>query len=183
MLGSTECFNQAIILIMFLDNILVSLTLQYLFSLWIWDLTVLFLFCFCFPYYFNQILKYFNKCNLFIAICTYLSTTDNPSSISLLLEPFLVYWQLHWEKSAYTFTNKNIQLSINTDKTTFPCTTSKLSVFVVILVRIFLAFSGIRTEYGRDMYLSVFSPIAGKCVKNADQNNSEYGQFLRSAEC
>ena len=29
-------------------------------------------------------------------------------------------------------------------------------------------------------YLSVFSPIAGKCGKNADQNNSEYGHFLRS---
>ena len=29
-------------------------------------------------------------------------------------------------------------------------------------------------------YLSVFSPNAGKCVKNADQNNSEYGHFLRN---
>ena len=29
-------------------------------------------------------------------------------------------------------------------------------------------------------YLSVFSPNAGKCGKNVDQNNSEYGQFLRS---
>ena len=29
-------------------------------------------------------------------------------------------------------------------------------------------------------YLSVFSPNAGKCGKNADQNNSEYGLFLRS---
>ena len=29
-------------------------------------------------------------------------------------------------------------------------------------------------------YLSVFSPNAGKCGKNADQNNSEYGHFLRS---
>ena len=28
--------------------------------------------------------------------------------------------------------------------------------------------------------LSVFSPNAGKCGKNADQNNSEYGRFLRS---
>ena len=27
----------------------------------------------------------------------------------------------------------------------------------------------------RDMYLSVFSPNAGKCRKNADQNKSEYG--------
>ena len=30
------------------------------------------------------------------------------------------------------------------------------------------------------MYLSVFSPNAGKCGKNVDQNNSEYGHFLRS---
>ena len=29
-------------------------------------------------------------------------------------------------------------------------------------------------------YLSVFSPNAGKCGNNADQNNSEYGHFLRS---
>ena len=30
-------------------------------------------------------------------------------------------------------------------------------------------------------YLCVFGPNAGKCGKNADQNNSEYGHFLRSA--
>ena len=29
-------------------------------------------------------------------------------------------------------------------------------------------------------HLSVFSPNAEKCEKNADQNNSEYGHFLRS---
>ena len=29
-------------------------------------------------------------------------------------------------------------------------------------------------------YLSVFSPNAGKCGKNADQNNSEYVHFLCS---
>ena len=29
-------------------------------------------------------------------------------------------------------------------------------------------------------YLFVFSPNTGKSGKNADQNNSEYGQFLRS---
>ena len=34
----------------------------------------------------------------------------------------------------------------------------------------------IRTEYG----LSVFSPNAEKCTKNAGQNNSEYGLFLCS---
>ena len=87
MLGSTEFVNQAIVLIMFLDNVVASLTLLYLFSLWILDLTVLFLFCFCFLYYFNEVLTYFNKCNLFIAICTYLSTIDNPSGISLLFKP------------------------------------------------------------------------------------------------
>ena len=31
-------------------------------------------------------------------------------------------------------------------------------------------------------YLSVFSPNAGKCGTNADQNNSEYGHFLRSTD-
>ena len=29
-------------------------------------------------------------------------------------------------------------------------------------------------------YLSIFCPNAGKYGKNADQNNSEYGHFLRS---
>ena len=32
-------------------------------------------------------------------------------------------------------------------------------------------------------YLSVFSPNVGKSEKNADQNNSEYGLFLRRANC
>ena len=31
-----------------------------------------------------------------------------------------------------------------------------------------------------ERYLSIFSPNAGKCWKNADQNNSEYGLFLRN---
>ena len=30
------------------------------------------------------------------------------------------------------------------------------------------------------MYLSVFSPNAGKCRENDNQNNSEYGHFLFS---
>ena len=29
-------------------------------------------------------------------------------------------------------------------------------------------------------YLSLFSPNAGKCEKNLDQNNSKYEHFLRS---
>ena len=34
---------------------------------------------------------------------------------------------------------------------------------------------------GRDtQYLSLFSPNAGKCGENADQNNSEYEPYLRS---
>ena len=45
----------------------------------------------------------------------------------------------------------------------------------------FPAFSCIRTEYEEIQYLSVFSPNALKCGKIADQNNSEYGHFLRSA--
>ena len=47
----------------------------------------------------------------------------------------------------------------------------------------FLSYSGpyfSRIFPHSDWYLSVFSPNAGKCRKNADQNNSEYGHFLRS---
>ena len=58
-------------------------------------------------------------------------------------------------------------------------TAQKESVFGVILVRIFPAFSRIRTKYGE----SVFSPNVGKCGKNADQNKSELWLFLRSARC
>ena len=40
---------------------------------------------------------------------------------------------------------------------------------------------GLNTERFSDTpYVSVFSPNAGKCGKNADQNNSEDGHFLRS---
>ena len=53
-----------------------------------------------------------------------------------------------------------------------------MSVFGAIMVRIFLTFSRIRTEYGK--HLSVFNLNAGKCEKNTDQNNSEYRHFLRS---
>ena len=57
-----------------------------------------------------------------------------------------------------------------------------MSVFGIILVRIFPAFSQIWTEYGEILYLSLFSPNAGKYGKNADQNNSEYWHFLRSGK-
>ena len=50
---------------------------------------------------------------------------------------------------------------------------SKVSVFGVILVRIFPHLEWIRKD---TPYLSVFNPNAG----NADQNNSEDGHFLRS---
>ena len=50
-----------------------------------------------------------------------------------------------------------------------------MSVFAIILVRIFPAFSRIQTPY-----LSIFTPNAGKCGKNAIQNNYEYRHFLRS---
>ena len=49
----------------------------------------------------------------------------------------------------------------------------KVSVFGIILVRIFSHLDWMRRD---TEYLSVFSPNAG----NTDQNNSEYGFFLRS---
>ena len=48
-----------------------------------------------------------------------------------------------------------------------------MPVFGVILGHVFPAFSRIWTEY-------VFNPNSGKCGKNTDQSNSEYGHFLRS---
>ena len=48
-------------------------------------------------------------------------------------------------------------------------TAQKVPVCGFILVRIFPAFSR-----------NLFSANAGKCGKNADQNNCEYGHFLRS---
>ena len=56
-------------------------------------------------------------------------------------------------------------------------------VFGVILIHIFPAFSPIWTEYGEIWYLSVFSPNAGKCGRNADENNSEYGHFYAVENC
>ena len=55
-----------------------------------------------------------------------------------------------------------------------------MSVFGVILVRIFPAFFRIWTKYGEIRSISVFSPNAGKYGKNADQNNFEYRHFLHS---
>ena len=52
----------------------------------------------------------------------------------------------------------------------------KVSVVGVILVRIFPHLDWIRRD---TEYLSVFSPNAGKGEKNADQNNSKWGHFLR----
>ena len=53
-----------------------------------------------------------------------------------------------------------------------------MSVFGVILVRIFLAFSRIRTSISP--YSVRMQENAGKCGKNAEQKNFEYGHFLRS---
>ena len=58
-------------------------------------------------------------------------------------------------------------------------TTEKVSVFGVILVRIFPSFFRIRIETERYGGQSEFSPNVGKYGKNADQNNSEYGHFIR----
>ena len=52
-----------------------------------------------------------------------------------------------------------------------------MSVFEVILVRIFPAFSRIRTEYGK---IRSISPYSVQMWENGDQNYSEYGHFLRS---
>ena len=52
-----------------------------------------------------------------------------------------------------------------------------MSVLGVILVCIFLHSDWIWRD---NTCLSVFSPNTGKCGKNADENNSEYGQFLRN---
>ena len=52
-----------------------------------------------------------------------------------------------------------------------------MSVFEVILVRIFPAFSRIRTEYGK---IRSISPYSVQMWENGDQNYSEYGPFLRS---
>ena len=41
----------------------------------------------------------------------------------------------------------------------------------------FVAFSHIRTEYGEILYIS---PYSVRMRENMDQNNSEYGHFLRS---
>ena len=62
-----------------------------------------------------------------------------------------------------------------------------MSVFGVLLVRIFTAFSRIRTEYGEILRIQSeygeILRIQSECRKmweNADQRNSEYGHFLRS---
>ena len=53
----------------------------------------------------------------------------------------------------------------------------KESVFGIVLVRIFPDFPA----FGLNTELPVFGPNAGKSGKNAYQNKSEYGLFLRCA--
>ena len=68
----------------------------------------------------------------------------------------------------------------NGDKVTFYHYVKK-SVFGVILVRIFHAFSRIRSEYAEIRSISPYSvPMRENFGKNEDQNNSKYGHFLRS---
>ena len=55
----------------------------------------------------------------------------------------------------------------------FEITTWKGFVYGVILVPI----SRIRTEYGEIIRISLYSV---RMQENSDQNNSEYGRFLRS---
>ena len=58
-------------------------------------------------------------------------------------------------------------------------TAQNVSVFGVILVRIFPTFPHIWTEYGEILRMS---PYSVQMRENADQNNSEYGHFSRSEE-
>ena len=70
-------------------------------------------------------------------------------------------------------------------------TLRKVSVFGVILVRIFTHFpeislQSISRSISRSIspkYLSVFSPNVEKCGKNADHKNSEYGHFFTHCYC
>ena len=57
-----------------------------------------------------------------------------------------------------------------------------MSVFGVILVRLFTKFSRIRIEYREILRISPYSvQVQENAGNNADQNNSEYRYFLRSA--
>ena len=60
------------------------------------------------------------------------------------------------------------------------CIAWKESVFGVILVHIFPTFSRIRTEYGVILRISPHSVRMQENAGNADQNNSEFENFLCS---
>ena len=69
----------------------------------------------------------------------------------------------------YVFMSKVTQKGMKVELTTLRKKSPYLGLFWSAFFPHFPAFG-----------LSVFSPNAGKCRKNADQNNSEYGNFLRS---
>ena len=76
--------------------------------------------------------------------------------------------------SLYPMSYNNITVSSNKNTTNRKkCLYSEL--FWSAFFPHFLAFDWIRRD---TWYLSLFSPNAEKCRKNADQNNSEYGHFL-----
>ena len=80
-----------------------------------------------------------------------------------------------WSKSCYLLYNQEVQLFLM--KSLFLMVRIKNCKYhCVKSVRIW-SYSGPHST----PYLSVFSPNAGKCGKSADQNNSEYELFLRSA--
>ena len=89
-------------------------------------------------------------------------------------------WNLTWKKSL-RFIHKNFLRSMSLWRLSLNslgrCVALKVSVFAVILVSIFPHSDWIRRD---TPYLSEFSPNVGKCGKNADQNTSKYGLFLRS---
>ena len=87
----------------------------------------------------------------------------------ICFKPFLVFWQL----------GKFISFQ--------PYLLIKGSIFDIGCVKNFLIRSYSGRHFSRifphglnTVHLSVFSPNAGECGKNADKNNSEYGLFLRS---
>ena len=76
---------------------------------------------------------------------------------------FLPEFKILFELRFKTFSQKKIPKSIEEKIMEITLTAQKESVFGVVLVRIFTAFSRIQSE----------------CGKNADRNNSEYKLFLR----
>ena len=111
--------------------------------------------------------------NLFISFFCCFIDTIYVYAYTIYIYPYLYHIY------AYTLSSIILLISLmrsssHTSHILITYTAWKLSVFGVILVRIFPHFDWIRRD---SQYLSVLSPNAGKCWPD----NSEYGHFLRSA--